>query len=183
MSVKVGGIEFSEQEVSDFREVFELVDKDKGGTIEADEETVGEAELDGIAKLNTGRVLRAERGDGADGDAGHQNLQGEVESLINDIDEDGNGEIDFEEFLQVMAAGKGLPYTRSSMTKFFKEFSRNEVPRPPDGWISAKELRNAMRCSEYDLSDEEVERLIKMMEPNKNGMINYEEKIKLYLNE
>uniref|UniRef100_A0A061RHW7 Calmodulin-like protein n=1 Tax=Tetraselmis sp. GSL018 TaxID=582737 RepID=A0A061RHW7_9CHLO len=159
MSVKVGGIEFSEQEVSDFREVFELVDKDKGGTIEA----VEVMELMVMLGIKTSRE--------------------QVESLINDIDEDGNGEIDFEEFLQVMAAGKGLPYTRSSMTKFFKEFSRNEVPRPPDGWISAKELRNAMRCSEYDLSDEEVERLIKMMEPNKNGMINYEEKIKLYLNE
>ena len=34
---QVGAVTFSDQEVEEFREVFELVDVDKGGTIEADE--------------------------------------------------------------------------------------------------------------------------------------------------
>ena len=33
----MGAVTFSDQEVEEFREVFELVDVDKGGTIEADE--------------------------------------------------------------------------------------------------------------------------------------------------
>ena len=37
--LQVGAVTFSDQEVSEFREVFELVDVDKGGTIEADEVT------------------------------------------------------------------------------------------------------------------------------------------------
>lgn len=34
---QVGNVEMTEQEIEEFREVFDLVDKDKGGAIEADE--------------------------------------------------------------------------------------------------------------------------------------------------
>jgi hypothetical protein len=34
---QIGNVEMTEQEIEEFREVFELVDKDKGGAIEADE--------------------------------------------------------------------------------------------------------------------------------------------------
>eukprot|EP00873_Tetraselmis_striata_P020336 jgi/Tetstr1/440600/TSEL_028911.t1 len=69
----VGNVEMTEQEIEEFREVFDLVDKDKGGAIEADE----------IMELMDMLGIQTDRD--------------QVENMINEIDEDGNGEIDFDE--------------------------------------------------------------------------------------
>jgi len=74
---QVGNVEMTEQEIEEFREVFDLVDKDKGGAIEADE----------IMELMDMLGIQTDRD--------------QVENMINEIDEDGNGEIDFDEFLLV----------------------------------------------------------------------------------
>ncbi|ACO70037.1 predicted protein, partial [Micromonas commoda] len=60
-----------------FREVFDLVDKDKSGAIETEE-------VEELTKL-----------------LGLDLTRDEVELLVREIDKDGNGEVDFEEFLLV----------------------------------------------------------------------------------
>ena len=68
----------SEQQLEEFREVFNLFDKDGGGTISASE---------------LGTVMRS---------LGQNPSETEVENMIREVDMDGNGEIDFEEFCKHM---------------------------------------------------------------------------------
>ncbi|MAI04730.1 MAG: hypothetical protein CMA07_03370, partial [Euryarchaeota archaeon] len=69
---------FTEQEVDDLREAFNLFDTDGGGSI-------SNAEIWTIMQ-SLGQKPTAE----------------EVQAMVDDFDEDGNGEIDFEEFLGMM---------------------------------------------------------------------------------
>ena len=78
----VSGIELSDADLAAFREVFDLVDKDKSGAIETEE-------VEELTKL-----------------LGLDLTRDEVELLVREIDKDGNGEVDFEEFLLVMAGGE-----------------------------------------------------------------------------
>jgi calmodulin len=68
----------SEQYLEEFREVFNLFDKDGSGTISASE---------------LGTVMRT---------LGQNPSETEVENMIREVDKDGNGEIDFEEFCKLM---------------------------------------------------------------------------------
>ena len=78
----VSGIELSDVDLAGFREVFDLVDKDKSGAIEMEE-------VEELTQL-----------------LGMDLTRDEVELLVREIDKDGNGEVDFEEFLLVMAGGE-----------------------------------------------------------------------------
>ena len=69
----------SEDEVAEFREIFNLVDRDGGGSITASE--LGEL-------MDTLGI-----------DASPE----EIEAMIKEIDQDGDGDIDFEEFVAVMS--------------------------------------------------------------------------------
>lgn len=69
----------TEEQISDFREAFSLFDKDGDGSISARE---------------LGIVLRS---------LGQNPTEKELSELINDIDEDSSGTIDFAEFLNLMA--------------------------------------------------------------------------------
>lgn len=100
----------------------------------------------------------------------------QVLNLISDIDKDGNGDIDFDEFLQVrsrsycfevaehllyserlmpplqvMAAGQSLPYSKQLMIKNFSTF-RKTKPEAPPGMIHVKDLRTAL-VRDADISD------------------------------
>lgn len=69
----------TEQQITEFKEAFALFDKDGDGSITT-------AEL--------GNVMRA---------LGFNPTQAELQDMINEIDSNGNGEIDFAEFLTMMA--------------------------------------------------------------------------------
>merc|ERR1719199_1650633 len=73
---------FSEAQVKEFREAFDQFDIDKGGSISADE---------------LGACLKE-----VDQEVSPEELQ----HMINDVDFDGSGEIDFDEFL-IMMTRKG----------------------------------------------------------------------------
>jgi len=97
--------------------VFDLVDKDKGGSIDADE------------VLELMQML------------GMKPSRDSVEKMISEIDKDGNGQVDFQEFLQVMAGPQQLPHTKDELLRAFRTFSSE---KNPPGTISPKELEAAL---------------------------------------
>ena len=88
----------SKEELAEFREIFDLVDKDKGGSISRDE----------LGELMDTLGIRASKE--------------EIDLMINEIDEDNNGEIDFEEFVAVMSRKVNANYTSEEVKSAFKTF-------------------------------------------------------------
>lgn len=81
----------------------------------------------------------------------------------------GNGTIEFNEFLRMMAKRQSEVDEQKDITDAFKVFDRNG-----DGFISASELRHVMTTLGEQLSDDEVENMIKEADVDGDGMINYE---------
>ena len=68
----------TEQQIEEFHEVFNLFDKDGGGS---------------ISNSELGIVMRT---------LGQNPTETEIEVMIKEVDEDGNGEINFQEFCGLM---------------------------------------------------------------------------------
>lgn len=137
------------------REVFDLMDKDSGGTLSLEE----------IKQLM--EML------------GMKIPPDELEELVMSIDEDGSGQIDFEEFLQIMSKPPELPYSKAEVTRAFKLLAGD---KDPDGKITPEILEKALLkyCSSR-VPDEEILRLLHSLETDADGFINYEEKVMLFL--
>lgn len=80
--------------------MFDLVDRDGGGSIDCDEVK----ELMNLLGL-------------------HPTAE-EVEKMVAEIDLDGNGTVDFDEFLQVMAGSQNYTYTKKDLLRAFKLFAK-----------------------------------------------------------
>ena len=101
-------------------------------------------------------------------DLGQNPTEAELKDMINEIDADGNGTIDFPEFLSFMA--------EEELIKAFKVFDRDG-----NGQISAAELRLVMNNLGEKLTDEEVDELIREADVDGDGHINYEEFVRIMM--
>ncbi|XP_076096051.1 uncharacterized protein LOC143067009 isoform X1 [Mytilus galloprovincialis] len=138
--------DLSEDQIAEFKEAFSLFDKDGDGTITTKE---------------LGTVMRS---------LGQNPTESELQDMINEVDIDGNGQIDFEEFLQMMAKKMKDTDTEEEMKEAFKVFDRDN-----NGFISAQELRLVMANLGEKLTDEEVEEMIKEADMNGDGQVDYTE--------
>jgi calmodulin len=112
---------------------------------------------------------------------GQNPTEAELQDMINEVDADGNGEIDFPEFLTMMARKMKDTDSEEEIKEAFKVFDKNG-----DGKISAAELRHVMTsigmlyflmCELIGvgekLSDQEVDEMIKEADTDGDGEINY----------
>lgn len=146
----------TDEELAEFREIFNLVDKDGGGTISKDEllelmETLG---------INASPE--------------------EVELMINEVDEDQSGEIDFDEFVAVMSRKVNSSYTAEQVKSAFKIFEGTA----PTGYIKVGDLMTALTtyCSEK-VTEAQAAELISQLEPDTNGLVNYQEYVSMMMSE
>ena len=138
----------SEEEISEFREIFNLVDRDGGGSISSEE--LGEL-------MDTLGI-----------DASPE----EVQAMIAEIDEDGNGDIDFEEFVAVMSRKVSATYSADQVKSAFRVFESNT----PKGYVRAETLIRALTTYGAEkLSLEQAHDLVSQLEMDSNGLINYQE--------
>ena len=107
--------EMSEDQIAACKEVFSLFDKDGDGTITTKE---------------LGTVMRS---------LGQNPTEAELQDMINEVDADGNGTIDFPEFLSLMARKMKDTDTEEELIEAFKVFDRDG-----NGFLSAAELRHVM---------------------------------------
>ena len=94
--------------------------------------------------------------------------------MINEVDADGNGTIDFPEFLSLMARKMKDTDTEEELIEAFKVFDSN-------GLISAAELRHVMTNLGEKLTDEEVDEMIREADIDGDGHINYEEFVRMMM--
>ncbi|RKO92984.1 EF-hand, partial [Blyttiomyces helicus] len=140
----------TEEQRAEFKEAFSLFDKDSDGSITTKE---------------LGTVMRS---------LGQSPTEAELQDMINEVDADGNGTIDFEEFLKMMVRKMKDTDSEEEVKEAFKVFDKDG-----NGFITAAELRNVMTNLGEKLSEEEVDEMIKEADVDGDGQINYEEFVKM----
>ncbi|XP_076096068.1 neo-calmodulin-like isoform X2 [Mytilus galloprovincialis] len=138
--------ERSAKVVSDFKEVFELFDKDGDGTIT-------------IKELDT--VMRS---------LGQNPTENEVKEMVQKVDTDGNGTIEFPEFLQMATDMMKSVDLADEVRDAFRLFDKNG-----DGYVTASELKTILSNNGEKISDEELDAMIKDADVDGDGKINYQE--------
>jgi calmodulin len=104
----------------------------------------------------------------------------EIDLMINEIDQDSNGEIDFEEFVAVMSRKVNATYTADEVKNAFKAFEGKSNP----GFIKADKLLLALTTYGSDkISMEQAKELINQLEPDLSGDINYVEYVNMMMAE
>eukprot|EP01087_Luapelamoeba_hula_P016063 TRINITY_DN4900_c0_g1_i1.p1 TRINITY_DN4900_c0_g1~~TRINITY_DN4900_c0_g1_i1.p1 ORF type:complete len:168 (-),score=45.36 TRINITY_DN4900_c0_g1_i1:73-552(-) len=141
----------TEEQVAEFREAFSLFDKDGDGTITA-------AEL--------GTVMKS---------LGQSPSETELRDMISEVDANGDGQIDFNEFLTMMARKMQEGETgEDELREAFKVFDTDG-----NGFISPQELREVMLGLGEKLTDGEVDEMIKEADSNGDGQVDYAEFVKM----
>ncbi|MBN3306262.1 TNNC2 protein, partial [Amia calva] len=143
----------SEEQISEFKAAFDMFDTDGGGDISTKE---------------LGTVMRM---------LGQNPTREELDAIIEEVDEDASGTIDFEEFLVMMVqqmkedqAGK----SEEELAEFFRVFDKNA-----DGYIDKEEFSIIIRSAGENVSDAEIEELLRDGDKNGDGKLDFEEFLKL----
>jgi len=97
---------------------------------------------------------------------------------MTQIDQDGNGSIDFEEFVAVMSRKVNATYTSTQVKQAFKVFEGSA----PTGFVKADALIRAL-CTygSEKLSLEQATDLVAQLETDANGFINYNEYVNMMM--
>lgn len=102
---------------------------------------------------------------------GQNPTEAELQDMINEVDADGNGTIDFPEFLTMMARKMKETDSEEEIREAFRVFDKDG-----NGFISAAELRHVMTNLGEKLTDEEVDEMIREADIDGDGQVNYEGK-------
>ena len=105
---------------------------------------------------------------------GYNPTDAELQEMVTSIDSNKNGEIDFEEFLGMvtkkMKAGASDEEIKDTLRVFDKDCN---------GFISAAELRQALANLGQKLTEEEVDEMIREVDFDGDGQIDYAEFLSL----
>merc|ERR1711988_482334 len=107
---------------------------------------------------------------------GQNPTEAELQDMINEVDADGNGTIDFPEILSLMSRKMKDTDTEEELIEAFKVFDRDG-----NGFISAAELRHVMSNLGEKITDEEMDEMVSEAAVDSNGGINYEEFVKMMM--
>ncbi|KAJ2880140.1 hypothetical protein H4R27_004901 [Coemansia aciculifera] len=140
----------NEDQIKEYREAFSLFDKDGDGN---------------ITSVELGSVMRS---------VGQNPTEAELQDMINEVDKDGNGTIDFGEFLSLMARQSSDNNEEEELKEAFRVFDKDG-----NGFISAAELRHALTNLGEKLTQEEVDEMIQEADVNGDGQIDYDEFVKM----
>ena len=143
----------TEDKINEFKEAFEIFDKDKDGYITTKE---------------LGDIMK---------NLGQTPSEAELQDMINEVDIDGNGTIDFKEFLGLMARKMRDNDSEEELIEAFKVFDRDG-----NGLISNVELQHVMTSLGENVTMDEVDEMIKEADLDGDVYINYEEFVKMIMN-
>jgi len=149
---KVSGTSMDELLNAEFKEAFDEFDKDGSGTIST-KELLG--------------VMRS---------MGQNPTEDELLALVMEVDLNGDGTIDFPEFLEMMKQKSSEADQEADLKEAFKIFDRDK-----DGFIDMKELKKVANMLGATLSKEEVDEFMREADIDGNGKLDYDEFVKMML--
>ncbi|PAA52619.1 hypothetical protein BOX15_Mlig016565g1 [Macrostomum lignano] len=136
--------EVSEEELTRWNDVFSLFDKYGDGNIDND---------------TLGAVMRA---------LGRLPTESELQKLIAEVDTDGNGTMDFDEFYQVMLRYPKEQGSVGELADAIKVLDHNG-----DGYINMQDLRHLLTTKGEPLTDEELDALLNTFPADGDGRVSY----------
>ena len=137
--------ELSAELKAEYKQTFDMFDTDQSGRISS-------AEL--------GKVMEQ---------LGQAANEADLHAMVSDVDTDGDGEINFEEFLMMMARKENTD--NDEIRAAFAIFDKNQ-----DGFISRTELRTVMESlGEEQLTEEDIDTMMKGADQNGDGQVSFEE--------
>ena len=107
---------------------------------------------------------------------GQHPTDAELDDMIRMVDVDGNGTIDFPEFITMMAKKSKDGNSEEEILDAFKVFDTDG-----NGFISAAELKHIMFNLGENMTDEEIDEMIRQADIDGDGQINYEEFVKMIM--
>ena len=138
--------QLTEEQIDELKEAFSLFDKDGDGNITSEE---------------LGAVLRS---------LDQNPTETELQDMINEVDEDRDGTISFQEFTTMMGRKTEGTNREAELRKAFSLFDKDS-----NGLISADELRHVMKTLGEHLSEDEIDQMMREADTDGDGQINYEE--------
>lgn len=136
----------------EYKDAFEMFDKDKDGSITAKELAM---------------VMKSLNQEPTDAD---------VEEMINEVDVNGNGKIEYEEFVIMMNKRIKETDTEEEVINAFRVFDKEG-----NGSISTLELKHIMTTLGDKITEEEIDEMLREADINGNGFINYEEFVRMMM--
>uniref|UniRef100_A0A8C5R5L9 Troponin C, slow skeletal and cardiac muscles n=1 Tax=Leptobrachium leishanense TaxID=445787 RepID=A0A8C5R5L9_9ANUR len=124
---------------------------------------VQDAEDGCISTKELGKVMRM---------LGQNPTPEELQEMIDEVDEDGSGTVDFDEFLVMMVRcmkddSKGK--TEEELSDLFRMFDKNA-----DGYIDLDELKNMLDATGETITEDDIEELMRDGDKNNDGRIDYD---------
>ncbi|KAM3878055.1 troponin C, slow skeletal and cardiac muscles-like [Diretmus argenteus] len=141
--------QLTEEQKNEFRAAFDIF--------------VQDAEDGCISTKELGKVMRM---------LGQKPTPIELQEMIKEVDEDGNGTVDFDEFLGLMVRcmkddTKGK--TEEELADLFRMFDKNQ-----DGYIDVDELKNMLESTGERITKDDIDELMKDGDKNNDGKIDYD---------
>jgi len=144
----------TEEQIAEFKECFVLFDREGHGCIRTKQ---------------LGTAMRC---------LGQNPTESELADMINEVDCDGGGLIDFPEFLTFMARRMRDVDCEEELVEAFRVFDHGN-----DGLVSAAELRYVMSNMGEKLTDEEIDEIVHEADGDGDGKINYEDFVRMMMAE
>ena len=138
--------QFGPKELQSLKQVFSWIDQDDNGSVEPEE----------IAS-----VLKK---------FGFKLSKEEIEDIMADLDKNGDGVMDFEEFATLMDRRMSINSHRSEIHDTFQVFDVDK-----DGFISFTDLKITLQSLGEDVTDQDVKDMIKEFDTKQDGKIDLEE--------
>ncbi|CAF3000100.1 unnamed protein product [Rotaria sp. Silwood2] len=93
-----------------------------------------------------------------------------VRKVMKEMDIDGNGSVEFDEFVKIMKNVYERKFTEDEMRRAFKCFDIDN-----SGYITADELHEVLRRLNRDVSERRISEVLKSVDMDHDGKISYEE--------
>lgn len=127
-------------------------------------------------ELGAGTITTAELGTVMKS-LGQHPTEAELRDMVEEVDADGSGAIDFEEFLSLVARQmRGEGDAEEELREAFRVFDKDS-----SGAISLDELRSVMKNLGEKLSEDELNEMLHEADVDGDGQINYKEFAKVMM--
>ena len=142
----------TDEQRKDLQDVFDQFDKDKDGKISSKElET---------AMQSMGQNPTVE----------------EIQEMLKEVDLDQDGKISFEEFMILMTKSSPDTQTEEEVINAFRVFDKEG-----NGLIASSELKHIMMTIGDKMTEEEADEMVNEADIDEDGMINYEEFVRMMM--